>query len=282
MTDGTAGVTRTDAESLDTKSPPHEWERGWKLVAVSLVSYVLGSAGMLFAFGKFLKPLSSELHWSREEISGFTSISGVIFAVASPIVGRLADRFGVRHVILICVVLVAVIYGSQSLLTRHLWHYYALAFLWGPATAGTSALTFGKVISNWFDRSRGLALSILACGSGLGGVVIPPFAQSLIAHYGWREAYFLLRLSILTVGAIPVALILKRRSSDKSHRRHFFRRRVIWCCSSSKITSPQELDVHDADPGRCHCRYQLWRGSDTSDTHVHRPGHDCRCRSSRA
>src|ERR1700739_1305536 len=86
MTDGTAGVTRTDAESLDTKSPPHEWERGWKLVAVSLVSYVFGSAGMFFAFGLFLKPLSSEFHWSREAISGFTSISGVLFALASPIV----------------------------------------------------------------------------------------------------------------------------------------------------------------------------------------------------
>ena len=75
---------------------------------------------------------------------------------------------------MICVVFVAVIYGSQNLLTPHLWHYYALAFLWGPVSAGTAALTFAKVLSNWFDRGRGLALSI--CGSGLGGVVIPPFA----------------------------------------------------------------------------------------------------------
>jgi predicted MFS family arabinose efflux permease len=216
MADGTARVTRTDAESLDTKSPRHEWERGWQVVAVSLLAFVFGSTGMFYAFGLFFKPLSSEFHWSREATSGFLSISGVIFAVASPIVGRLADRFGVRRVILICVVLVAVIYGSQSLLTRHLWHYYALAFLWGAATAGTTALTFGKVISNWFDSSRGLALSILGCASGLGAAVIPPFAQSLIARYGWREAYFLLGLSILTVGVIPVALILKDAPTIKA------------------------------------------------------------------
>ena len=42
------------------------------------------------------------------------------FGVASPIVGRLADRFGVRRVILISVILVALICGPQSLLTRHL------------------------------------------------------------------------------------------------------------------------------------------------------------------
>src|ERR1700741_2879934 len=94
MADGTAGVTRTDAESLHTRNQRHEGERGWKVIAVSLMASVFGSAGMFFAFGLFLKPLSSEFHWSREAISGFTSISGVIFAVASPIVGRLADRFG--------------------------------------------------------------------------------------------------------------------------------------------------------------------------------------------
>jgi predicted MFS family arabinose efflux permease len=170
---------------------------------------------MFFAFGLFLKPLSSEFQWSREAISSSTSISSVMFAVAAPFVGRLADRFGVRRVILICAVLVAVTYGSLSLLTGHLWQYYTLAFLRGPAAAGTSSLTFGKVISNWFDRSRGLALSILACGSGLGAVVIPPLAQSLMSHYGWREAYFLLGLSMLTVGTIPLALILKDTPATK-------------------------------------------------------------------
>ena len=120
MADGIGGVTTTEAESLDTRSPRHEWKRGWKVVAVSLLSYVFGSTGMFYAFGIFLKPLSSEFQWSRAAISGFWSISGVIFGLASPIVGRLADRFGVRRVILISVILVALICGPQSLLTRHL------------------------------------------------------------------------------------------------------------------------------------------------------------------
>jgi MFS family permease len=209
MADGIGEVTTTEAESLDTKGQRHEWESGWKVVAVSLLSYVFGSPGMFYAFGIFLKPLSSEFQWSREAISGFWSISGVIIAVAYPIVGRLADRFSVRRVILVSVVFAALIYGSQCLLTRHLWHYYAIAVLWGAVAGGTTTVTFGKVISNWFDRSRGLALSMLSCGIGLGGVVIPPFAQSLIAHFGWREAFFLLGLSMLTVGTIPLAFILK-------------------------------------------------------------------------
>jgi len=137
-----------DARLLEPASWQGEWANGWKTVAVALVAYVLGAVGIFFAFGLFIKPLASEFHWSREAISGFTSIAGVTYAIASPFVGRLADTFGMRRVILICAVIVAVAYGSQSLLTGHLWHYYSIALVIGPAAAGTSALTFGKVISN--------------------------------------------------------------------------------------------------------------------------------------
>ncbi len=211
----TSNVSAMGGEFPESANARGEWARGWKMVAVALVAYVLGAVGMFFAFGLFFKPLSSEFHWSREAVSGFTSISGVMYAVACPFLGRLADRFGMKKVILVCGVLYAVVYASQGFLTGHLWHYYGIAFLMGPAAAGTSALTFGKVISNWFDRSRGMALSVLACGSGLGGVVVPPFAQYLISHYGWREAYFLLGLSLLTVGTMPVALVLKDTPSTR-------------------------------------------------------------------
>src|SRR6202163_1500667 len=215
MTEGTA-VSGTEVESVETVSRSGEWARGSKIVAVSLLAYVFGAIGMFFAFDVFLKPLNTEFHWSRGAISGFRSISGVKYAVGSPFVGKLGDRFGLKRVILTCAAIVAVVYASQGFLTHHIWHYYTLAFLMSPAAAGTSALTFGKVISHWFDRSRGLALSVLACGSGLGGVVVPPFAQYLIAHYGWREAYFLLGLSLLTVGTMPVALVLKDTPSTKA------------------------------------------------------------------
>jgi hypothetical protein len=62
MADGTGGVTRTDTKSLDTKSPGHEWERKWEVVAVSLMAYVLGSKEMFCAIGLFFKLLCSEFH----------------------------------------------------------------------------------------------------------------------------------------------------------------------------------------------------------------------------
>ena len=104
--DSAIGVT-----SPETAYSRSEWVQGWKIVAVALLAYVLGATGMFFAFGVFLKPLSSEFQWSREAISGFTSIGGVTYAVASPFLGRLADRFGMKRRDLSCAGLYAVIYA---------------------------------------------------------------------------------------------------------------------------------------------------------------------------
>src|ERR1700721_568198 len=95
MTEGTA-VSGTEVEFAETVSRGGEWARGSKIVTVSLLAYVFGAVGMFFAFGVFLKPLSTEFHWSRGAISGFRSVSGVMYAVASPFVGGFAARFGLR------------------------------------------------------------------------------------------------------------------------------------------------------------------------------------------
>jgi hypothetical protein len=91
MADGTAGVTRTDAESLDTKSPRHEWERGWKVVAVSLADYVFGSAGIFFLLRSFSNRSAPNSTGAGKQFPLLRRSTVFYFAVASPIVGRLAD-----------------------------------------------------------------------------------------------------------------------------------------------------------------------------------------------
>ena len=207
MSDGI--VTTSGAESRPLQSQEKtEWGRGWKIVAIAFAAYVVGSSAMFFTFGLFLGSLTAEFQWSRQAISGSLAISGVMFAIASPLTGRLADRFGIKPVILFCTTTLAVLFASQGLLTHHLWHFYTLAILMGLVTPGTSGLTYAKVVSNWFDRRRGMALSVLACGTGVAGIVVPPCAQYLIAHFGWRNAYLLLGLTTLLFGLAPVAVVL--------------------------------------------------------------------------
>jgi MFS family permease len=83
----------------------------------------------------------------------------------------------------------------------------------GAAGAGTSHVPYLKVLSNWFDRRRGLALGLIMFGLGVGAIVVPPLAQHLITAFGWRGAYAAIGLLVALV-CIPVASLLRETPAE--------------------------------------------------------------------
>jgi MFS family permease len=131
------------------------------------------------------------------------TVAALTVAVCSPYTGRLLDRYPARRIVLPCMLIYGVAFGSLSLLTAHLWHLLAVFVVLGIVGNGTTQLGYARVISAWFDRGRGRALSAVMAGVGLGSIVFPPIAQSLISAYGWRMAYAVLGGAILLLG-IPL------------------------------------------------------------------------------
>jgi MFS family permease len=72
-----------------------------------------------------------------------------------------------------------------------------------------------KVVSNWFDGRRGLALGLTMAGTGTGAIVMPPIAQGLISVLGWRSAYATLSVLGLVVAIPMVALSLRDSPKEK-------------------------------------------------------------------
>ena len=184
--------------------------RGWWVVLVSGIGLMLHYGPVISGtFGVFLKPLSEEFGWSRAEISLGFSLSTLVLSAALPIVGRLLDRFGARRVIVPSLLLFGLGVASFRILLPELWHFYAIYALLGVVGSGTTPVTFSKVISQWFDRRRGIALALIATGSSLGAFILPPFAQALLDAVGWRQAYFLLGLLVIAVTVPAVGLFLR-------------------------------------------------------------------------
>ena len=184
--------------------------RGWWVVLVSGIGLMLHYGPVISGtFGIFLKPLSEEFGWSRAEISLGFSLSTLVLSAALPIVGRLLDRFGARRVIVPSLLLFGLGVASFRILLPELWHFYAIYALLGVVGSGTTPVTFSKVISQWFDRRRGIALALIATGSSLGAFILPPFAQALLDAVGWRQAYFLLGLLVIAVTVPAVGLFLR-------------------------------------------------------------------------
>jgi MFS family permease len=158
----------------------------------------------IFTFGVFLKPLSGAFGWSREEISLGFAVAALTVAACSPFIGRLFDRYPARRILLPCVAVYGVGFGSLSLLTPHLGHFLGTLVILGVVGNGTTQLGYARVISAWFHESRGRALAAVMAGSGMGSMIFPPLAQLLISTYGWRAAYAILGGTILLLG-IPLA-----------------------------------------------------------------------------
>jgi MFS family permease len=174
---------------------------GWKIVLAGFFGVMVSFAAVVpYTFGLFLKPLAAAFGWHREAISAGFSIAALTVAAASPGLGFLLDRFGPRRIILPCILVFSVAYASLALLTPHLIHFYLAFFVIGLVGNGTAYLGYSRAISTWFDRRRGLALSIMLAGGGCGAMFLPVIAQAAITHYGWRSAYVLLGVLALALG----------------------------------------------------------------------------------
>jgi MFS family permease len=185
---------------------------GWKIVLAGFFGVMVSFAAVVpYTFGLFLKPLSLDFGWHREAISAGFSISALTVAAASPGLGFLLDRFGPRRIILPCIAVFSLAYASLALLTPHLFHFYAAFFVIGLVGNGTAYLGYSRAISTWFNRRRGLALSIMLAGSGLGAMLLPVIAQAAITRYGWRPAFLLLAVLALAVGFPLTARFVRER-----------------------------------------------------------------------
>jgi MFS family permease len=187
---------------------------GWWNVLTGFFGMGLGYAMFtVFAFGTFVRPLEAEFGWSRGDMSFALTMNNIAIVIASPLLGVLIDRLGVRRVLIPSVTLMAIAVLSMTMLTGSIWHLYALYFLIPFLGAGTLPASYSRVILAWFSRRRGIALGICLSGFGVGAAVVPSFAQWMIDNYGWRMAYVGFTAAVLFI-ALPLAIFLFRERPE--------------------------------------------------------------------
>ena len=187
---------------------------GWIIVAVCTLgistgpgAFALGSAGI------FIGAFHEEFGWNRTEVSfGLLVLTGMT-ALSLPFIGRLIDRYGARRVLIPSLVLFAACLAAMSLVNE-LWQLNLVYVLMGTIAAGTNSVPFVRVISAWFDRSRGLAIGIAGSGTGLGFAYVPLVVEYMTVHHGWRSAYYALAVIVLAITLPLVLMLFKERPAD--------------------------------------------------------------------
>jgi MFS family permease len=158
---------------------------GWYVLAASSAVLFLSSGGRN-TIGIMLKPMADEFGWSRGAISAAAFLNLAVYAAASIVVGRLYDRRGPMWLVAGSTVICAA--GFALMATMHsLWEfllYYGV--LNAAGLGGITVPIFGSIIGNWFEKRRGLAVSLALAGSCLGQFFLVPLFSTLVLGSGWR------------------------------------------------------------------------------------------------
>jgi MFS family permease len=186
----------------------------WLRLVVSLLLSTIGGVGM-WSVVVALPPVQSEFGVARGDASLPYTLTMVGFGLASVVMGRLADRFGIIVPVIVGTLALGAGYAAASL-AGSLW-LYALAqgLLIGTGSAATFAPLLAH-ISLWFVRRRGIAVAIFASGNYLAGAVWPPIVQHFIQSDGWRQTYFGIGI-FCVVTMLPLALLLRRPPPVTAH-----------------------------------------------------------------
>jgi MFS family permease len=204
---------RAELASERTEFDPDYY--GWRVVLAACLGVMAGFGSLfVYTFSVFVKPLAAEFGWSREAISTGFAIAAVTLGLCSPLLGRWIDRFGPRRIILICMTVYVCAIVSLSLSRFGLWQFYVTCFVLGVVGNGAAHLAYSRSISTWFHRRLGMALALVMVGAGLGAMILPVVAQSIISRSGWRAAYGALGGIALLLGLPLSWRYIRERSSD--------------------------------------------------------------------
>src|SRR5918999_2571950 len=176
----------------------------WVAAGVAFVA-LLCAAGFLAAPGVLMLPLQEEFGWSRGLVSLAVGVNLVLFGLTAPFAAALMERFGVRAVVSVALLLIAAGSGLSVGVTSS----WQLVLLWGVLIGlgtGSMALVFAATVANrWFVRRRGLVMGVLTAASATGQLIFLPVLAVASERSGWRTASLVVAAAALAV--IPLVLL---------------------------------------------------------------------------
>ena len=179
---------------------------GWMIVAVANLGIFSSGPGQSHTFSVFVGPISKDLDLSSASIASAYGLATLIAAFLLPYMGKLIDKYGARKTLIIVTILLGiscVFFGAASNFLMLTVGFGFLRFF----GQGSLMLGCANLVSQWFDKKRGFAMSIMALGFGISMAIHPPLSQFLIDHYGWKFAWVFLGVSTWIV-MVPALYLL--------------------------------------------------------------------------
>jgi len=193
-----------------TNAPAHLSPRAaWTLILVASAVMMI-TTGTRLTSGLFLSPLNTATGLGVATISFVMAVAQLMWGVAQPVFGAVADKYGPGRVIALGGVMLAV--GTAT--TPFVGSEWALLLTMGflsaaGAGAGSFSILIGATAQRLPPERRAFASGFINAGGSFGQFALAPLMGAIIAGAGWIMA--MLTLAATALLTIPLAWPLRRK-----------------------------------------------------------------------
>jgi MFS family permease len=189
---------------------------GWKLLAIFWIILFANFAFPLYGASVVNSYMAIALHWNRTQLGIASSIYQLMIGVPAPLVAWCIAKRGVRFTAALgCAVVVAgALLMSFVVRTRlQVDLVYGVMIGLGAMTGGVLVAQTG--INRWFNRHKGLAITLVHTGGTFGGFAAARVLDKVIRAFdgNWRAGWWLIA-ALSTICTILAVAFVRERPSD--------------------------------------------------------------------
>src|SRR5262249_25392138 len=175
--------------------------QAWLRLVLAVLIASVGAVGM-WSVVVVMPVVQAEFAATRGAISLAATMIFFGFRLGGVITGKITDRFGIVRAMAISIAFLSGSYVLAGLSTA-LWQFIVISFLMGLGSSATFAPLMAEA-SHWFERYRGLAVTIVASGNYIAGTIWPPLINWSTQSFGWRPTHF----AIAAICAVAMTILL--------------------------------------------------------------------------
>jgi MFS family permease len=169
------------------------------------------SLGTRHSFGLYLQPMTLDLSWSREIFAVAMAIQNLVYGLATPLAGMIADKYGTPRALFGGTLIYAVGLSLMAFTRTGLDFSLTAGLLIGIGLSCSGfSVIFGVVGRAFPAEKRTVAMGIAGAAGSFGQFVMLPYGQMLITHMGWQSALLISAVTVLLILPLSAALVEKR------------------------------------------------------------------------
>jgi MFS family permease len=186
---------------------------GWVIVIISAITLFFSGPGQTYSISIFINAYIKRFGWSRSLVSSIYSFASLCAGLLLPFIGRKLDSVGHRKMLTIISLLLGITCLWMSFVFNPVMLFIGFVFM---RLLGQASMTLipSTLVSQWFVRRRGRAISIMTIGSIIGSATLPVINNWLLNLVGMRFTWIIWGISLMTIMA-PLGWIFVRNRPEE-------------------------------------------------------------------